>query len=84
MNAQQRLRLDDITTIVRQRLPNGPSHTIDDETDLFDLGLDSMGLISVTVALEQRFECYFDLDDLQPEKFRTVASIARLLSSKIA
>lgn len=82
MSTDQRELLTDIVAMVRQHVPGSATHTIEADTNLFDLGLDSMALISLIVALEERFGWTLDIDHLQPERFRTVAGIAALLPSK--
>lgn len=46
--------------------------------------LDSMAVISVITAMEERFEIAFDDDEISADAFRTVGSLAALVDRKLA
>ena len=48
-----------------------------------DLGLDSLSLTELMVALEEAFEIEFQADDLDPANFETVADIYTLMDKYI-
>ena len=50
-----------------------------EEDDLFDAGLDSMGIMHLLLALEAEAGIRVDAELLTRENFRTAASIARML-----
>lgn len=54
------------------------------DTDLFVLGLDSMGIMQLLLHIEDQFGVSLDATDLSRENFRTPASIAGLLQRKRA
>jgi acyl carrier protein len=54
-------------------------------TDLIESGLiDSMGLVSLVVELEQEFDCEIPLDAFDLECFRSVDRIADFMASALA
>lgn len=54
------------------------------ETDLFESRLlDSMGLVELVAALEQQFGIVIAFDTLDLDHFRSVGSIASLVSSLV-
>lgn len=55
---------------------------IDPETDLFDLGLDSMAIMQLLLLIEDEFGIALDPADLSRDNFRTPGRIAGLLASK--
>ncbi len=74
---------DDILRILRDDIldPDGP---ITADTDLFDIGLDSMAIMQLQLALEDAFSVAIDPADLSRENFRTASMIAALVRSKQA
>jgi acyl carrier protein len=58
----------------------GPGFGVAD--DLFVAGLDSMAVMQLLVALEERFGVAFAAEDVSRERFRTAAALAGLLEAK--
>ncbi|MDB6078921.1 MAG: acyl carrier protein [Akkermansiaceae bacterium] len=54
------------------------------ETDLFTAGLDSMGIMQLLLAIEDRFGVAMDPADLSRENFSTVEKIATLVTGRQA
>jgi acyl carrier protein len=52
---------------------------IDDDTSLFDLGLDSLDFSSLLIAIEDAFGVEFGDDDF--EKVRSISALCRYLES---
>jgi acyl carrier protein len=82
MSAHQERIVDDVSQIVNEYMPAGARRGLTAGSNLFDYGLDSVAMISIIVALEERFKCRFSIDDLDLEKFSTVENIARVVQSK--
>jgi len=54
------------------------------ETDLLETGtIDSLGLVDLLVRIEERFGVRVDLENLEVDQFRSVASIASLVARKV-
>jgi D-alanine--poly(phosphoribitol) ligase subunit 2 len=57
----------------------------DTDTDLFATGLlDSLGFVTLLHAIEQEFGITIDVDDLEIDRFRTIASIAEFIRAAAA
>jgi acyl carrier protein len=57
---------------------------LDAQSDLFAAGLDSMGIMQLLLAIEERFGVVIDPADLSRDNFSTAAKIAALLEEKKA
>ena len=74
---------EDIQRYLAETLMLGPS--VDAATPLFDAGLiDSASFVMIVSYLETRFGVAVEGDDLVPENFGTVDSMARLVETKRA
>lgn len=55
------------------------------ETDLLDAGyLDSLMLIELVVSLEEQYGVSIDSDEVSPQNFRSIRSLASLVVQRIA
>ena len=59
--------------------------TIGDDTPLADggLGLDSLAIIDLLVAIEEQLGVTIDENDITPEHFETAARLLRLLEARL-
>jgi acyl carrier protein len=73
------------TTIDRVRLLIQDALSVDvpdGDTDLIESGLiDSLGLVTMIVEIEQEFRVELPLDDLDVDRFRSVNRIAEFLAA---
>lgn len=54
--------------------------SIDDDAELYEnLGIDSSGIVSLLLDLEQNCSIAFDMEALQPEHLSTVSSLSALI-----
>ncbi|NYH55677.1 acyl carrier protein [Nocardiopsis arvandica] len=66
--------------VVREFLPDVSAGELDMDRDLLESGIvDSLGLLKVIAWLEERYDVVAEDEDLTPERFRSVASIAEFL-----
>lgn len=70
--------LDRVATIVAGILPPGTPRP-GPKDDLLDLGLDSVGMITLLGEVEAAFGLTIPPEDVMPENFANVASIAALV-----
>jgi acyl carrier protein len=64
---------------------SGDDRGLDDTTDLQEAGvLDSFGILTLFGFLEQKFGVQLDPGDINPENFRSMDSIAKLVIAKSA
>jgi acyl carrier protein len=68
--------------VVLELLPDVRSEELSDETDLFDMGLDSINAMTLVLSLQDAFSIQFDTNEISFENFRTVADIAELINRK--
>ena len=60
-----------------------PDAVADIHSNLFDAGLDSMGIMQLVLAIEEAFDIVLEPTDLSRDHFQTVANITELLKSKV-
>ncbi len=72
---------DELIEILSEQMLDCDSPIMED-TNLFEVGLDSMGIMQLLLAIEDRFGVAIDPADLSRDNFQTVASIATLIRSK--
>jgi acyl carrier protein len=81
-HATQDTLRDEVRAVVRDNLPKF-TDALPEGADLFGYGLDSMALISLIVALEEKFGCQFGIEDLRFESFGTIDGITALVRAKL-
>lgn len=69
--------LDGVLAALREVLPSGERATA--STPLMDLGLDSIGMVSLIGELEARFAVSIPVEEVLPEHFATAADVAALI-----
>lgn len=81
MNVEDRVR----RYIVEELNFTGPAHTLTDDLPLLEEGIvDSMGIFNIVGLLENSFGITVADEDLVPENFATIGSIARFVESRRA
>ncbi len=55
----------------------------DDDSLLQSGAVDSMSILDVVLFLEQEFDLTLEDEDLQPEHFESITTLARLVESKL-
>lgn len=81
MDAPENTRVDRIDAIVREFLKSGPAHRdirLDD--DLGRLGLTSLDMVNLMLAIEAEFDLTIPGQKLVPVNFRSIQNIAGLVS----
>ena len=56
---------------------------LDLDANLFELGLTSIGFISMIVEFEQRFEIVFEEDELELSHFNSIEAISKKIDLKL-
>jgi acyl carrier protein len=72
-----------VIQVVRDNLRLGEAAArLDSETLLFDGGLelDSIDIVELIALIERTFAIQFEYDDLDPEYFRTMGTLAALIA----
>jgi acyl carrier protein len=73
-------RTDRIDTIVRQFVKNGGAKAIAPDDDLEALGLTSLDMVNLMLAVEAEFDLTIPATKLAPKNFRSVRNIEGLVS----
>jgi acyl carrier protein len=60
-----------------------PIHEIDKDENLFQMGLNSIGFISLIIEIEKCFGIHIEQDDLDLENFNTVNKIKNVIDKKV-
>jgi acyl carrier protein len=68
--------------VVLELLPDVSNDELSDDTDLFDMGLDSINAMTLILSLQDTFGIQFDTNEISFENFRTVGDIAELINRK--
>ncbi len=71
----------DLIDIIRGEILDSPE-ALTPQSDLFAAGLDSMGIMQLLLAIEDRFGVAIDPADLSRENFSTAGKIAVLVAEK--
>ena len=68
--------------VVLNILPNLNREELLDNTDLFNLGLDSVNAIMLVMGLQDAFGVNFEANEISVENFRSIGDIVRLIEKK--
>ena len=63
---------------------NGINAQLDPATLLVDVGLTSMDMVNLMLAVEAEFDFTIPQPDITPENFQSVASLNRLVAGQLA
>ena len=69
-------------SIVSDVLPNIKASEIEDDIDIFDLGLDSINVMALISNLQEAFDFQLDMNELNFENFQTVSTIVEMVQKK--
>jgi acyl carrier protein len=76
--------IDGIKKAIQELIPVKWLSSLNEETHLRDLGIDSVEMVRLVTNLEQVFHISFSANELAPENFRDIASLLKLLRTKNA
>lgn len=79
---------DDIATALKSCLLSTlgthlSTELIEDDTNLFDLGVDSMNMTELLLQVEQRFKCVLDPEDLSSDLFLRFDNLVTFVASHV-
>ena len=75
--------LNEVTNIIRGKLKDGSHITLDKNTILSELDINSITFIGIVVALELAFEFEWNDEKLLFTAFSTISSMAEYVESEI-
>ena len=73
-----------LRTLLEQRVRFAHAASVDERTSLLDLGLDSTGILSLVVGIEERFGIEIPDRDITVDNFGSVAAITRYVAGQQA
>lgn len=68
--------------IILSILPNVDCDQLSNESDIFNLGLDSITAMTLVLKLQDAFGIQFEVSEISLENFRTLGNIVELLRKK--
>ncbi len=69
--------MEELKTLLKE---NFPAIDFDSETELFSSGiLDSMAVVSIIAAIEERFDVTVTMEYIQPKYFESVATMWEMI-----
>ena len=68
--------------VILSILPNVDRDQLSNESDIFNLGLDSINAMTLVLKLQDAFGVQFEVSEINLENFRTLGNIIELLSKK--
>lgn len=80
------MTVEEITTrsyeVILSILPNVNRDQLSNESDVFNLGLDSINAMSLVLKLQDAFDIQFEASEISLDNFRTLGDIVELLKKK--
>ncbi len=75
---------DRLRGFIVEKFPLARRHDFRDDTLLLEKGiLDSLGILDIVTFIENEFQIMIEDEDLVPENFQSVSSLAEFLNSKL-
>jgi acyl carrier protein len=68
--------------IISELLPDVGSEEIDDDIDIFNLGLDSINAMTLISNLQEAFNFKLEAHELNLENFQTISTIVEMVRKK--
>ena len=82
LSIQDRIRTQVVAILTRAHPDRAVSAgDLGEERDLRELGLDSLGLVNLMLAIEAEFDIFIPQADMVPQTFRSVSTIATVVSA---
>ena len=60
-----------------------PASTLNEQTNLYELGLESLNVVELLVDIEAAFDIVVDIEDLNGEMFAVLGSVAAFVQGKL-
>jgi acyl carrier protein len=68
--------------IISELLPDVGSEEINDDIDIFSLGLDSINAMTLISNLQDAFDIKLEIHELNFENFQTISTIVEMVQNK--
>ena len=73
-----------VANVVLEVMPTIAPESLQENTDIFSLGLDSINALRLILHLQSTFDVTFSGTDINFSNFQTVEKIASMIDSKLA
>lgn len=75
--------MEGISNLLLEMVKNYCVGEIDEDTDLYERGLNSLNSIEFLVDIEDEFDITFEEDELQIQNVKTIKSFVEVINAKI-
>ena len=72
-----------VRDVILELIPDLPKDELLDDSDIFELGLDSINAMTLVFNLQEAFSIKFETSEIDVENFRSLADITKLVEIKI-
>ena len=72
-----------IRQVILCLIPDLLEDEILDDSDIFELGLDSINAMTLILNLQEEFDVKFDTSEIDVENFQSLADITKLIETKL-
>ena len=81
MNSSEQIK-QEAKKVILAILPDVSSEDLNEESDIFSLGLDSINAMTLVSNLQDAFEIQLDTNEINFENFQNLATIAEMVEKK--
>ncbi len=67
--------------VVLTLIPNITEDQLQDDIDIFSIGLDSINAMSLVLELQEAFSIQFEVSEIDIDNFRTIEDIVNLIKN---
>ncbi|WP_335026537.1 acyl carrier protein [Nostoc sp.] len=71
-----------ITQVILEIIPDITSAELQDDTDIFSLGLDSINAMTLVSNIQDVFDIQLDTNEINFENFQNIATITAMIEQK--
>lgn len=81
MNSSEQIK-QEVKEVILAILPDVSSEDLNEESDIFSLGLDSINAMTLVSNLQDAFEIQLETNEINFENFQNLATIAEMVEKK--
>lgn len=81
MNSSEQIK-QEVKEVILAILPDVSSEDLNEESDIFSLGLDSINAMTLVSNLQDAFDVQLDTNEIIFENFQSLATIAEMVEKK--
>lgn len=81
MNSSEQIK-QEVKEVILAILPDVSSEDLNEESDIFSLGLDSINAMTLVSNLQDAFDIQLETNEINFENFQNLATIAEMVEKK--